>query len=490
MYIVGEDMINEEKGKNSKKWLVIGLIILLLVVGLGVFIGTKYFKNDLNNAQEVEHKDKKANVLKNELILEIGSELPNVSEYYDNYQGNENEEIKYYLNDVEVSLDELVNKAGILNQLKEINEYKVVINGADETKLKVVDTTKPEVKLQELTIAEGDTYDIKSFVLEYKDNSNSDEYVITYKNSENGSLNKEGTYDIELTICDQYENCVDAATKLIISKTGSSNNSNSNSNSNSTTNKGTTGNNSSTTTKPSTGNSSTSNSGSSNNSKPSGSTSNSGSSSNSSSNNSTNTPKTYVKDVTEKVITKKETKYGTTINHYSMVTYKLYSDGSKEEKSRTAEKVEINYKTFNGKVADMKKEATNLYNGLSSSRTTILNETNKYRQEKNIPNLTLDKDLSMIATIKAIEMAYSNIFDHRRPGNKQWYTLHTEYGYKNYKTIAENIAYNSSTDLAACKAWRESSGHYANMINSSMTKIGIGKYTFNGRTYYVQEFAG
>ena len=47
MYIVGEDMINEEKGKNSKKWLVIGLIILLLVVGLGVFIGTKYFKNDL-----------------------------------------------------------------------------------------------------------------------------------------------------------------------------------------------------------------------------------------------------------------------------------------------------------------------------------------------------------------------------------------------------------------------------------------------------------
>ena len=471
-------MKKDKKEKNSKKGLIIGIIVLLLIVGVGVFLGTDYYKKDLNT-QEVDHKDKKANILKDELVLEVGSGLPVVSEYYDAYQGDEKEEVKYYLNDKEVTLDEIATIAGNLSQLKNINEYKVVINGTDETKLKVVDTTKPEVKLQELTITEGDKYDIKSFVLEYKDNSNSDEYVINYKNNENGSLNKEGTYDIELTICDKYENCVDETTKLIINKKSNSSNNN-----NSTTNKPTTG----------------------SNTKPSGSTSNNSSSNNSSNNSSSNkstttnktpakspsttTTKKYVKDVTEKVVTKKETKYGTTITHYVNVTYKTYSDGSKVEKSRTKEKVEIDYKTFNGKVSDMKKEATNLYKSLSTTRTTILNETNKYRKEKNVPDLKLDKDLSIIATIKAIEMAYSNKFDHTRPGNKQWYTLHSEYGYGNYYTLAENIAAGYTTDLAACNGWRKSSGHYANMINSSMTKIGIGKYTLNGKTYYVQEFAG
>ncbi len=454
---------NSKKSENNKKRLIVGIVIfLLLVICLSVILKIIYHKEDLNT-QEVEHNEQKVNILKDELVLEVGSELPIVSEYYDNFQDDENKEVKYYLNDKEVTLDEL-------KHLKDVNEYKVIIDGTDETKLRVVDTTKPEVKLQELTITEGDKYDIKSFVLEYKDNSNIDEYVISYKDSEDSSLNKEGTYDIELTICDQYDNCIDEATKLIINKTGSSTNTNKDNNSNSSNKDSSNKNNSNTTSSNNTTNNNTTNK--------------------TTSKTPSTTTKKYVKDVTEKVVTKKETKYGTTITHYVNVTYKTYSDGSKVEKSRTKESLEINYKNFNGKFADMKKEAQNIYSSLNKTRTTILNETNKYRKEKNVSDLVLDKDLSMIATIKAIEMAYSNVFAHERPDGRIWYSLHDEYGYKNYYTIAENIAYNYTTDLDACRQWRESSGHYANMINNSMTKIGIGKYTLNGKTYYVQEFAG
>lgn len=444
-----DSMNNKNKTANNKKLnsKIIGIFIFTITIcGLGIFLGVKSIasKSD-ENLKDKDFQYKKVEqyirVVKDEVIAEVGSELPKVSDYYEYYTEKDEEDIKYYFGDKEISVDDIAVSNDNVNYLKEVKDYKVVINDEDETTLKVVDTTKPEVTLQEVTITEGDTYDIKSFVLEYKDNSNISEYVIKYVDESNGTINKAGTYDITLTVCDLYENCVEATTRLIVNKKPSS------------------------TVKPKNPPTPT-----------------------------TPSERTFVGTVQEKVITKSEViKYGTKKNYYVMVTYNTYSDGSKEEVSRTKEKQEIDFSSFNGTIPQMKVEAESLYANLETTRITILDKTNEYRRnaEDPAPALTLDRELSIVATIKAIEMAYSNKFDHTRPSGKVWYTLHDEYfGGFSYSYLAENIAYNYATDLGACEGWKNSPGHYQNMINKNFTKIGIGKYTLNGVTYYVQEFGG
>jgi uncharacterized protein YkwD len=87
-----------------------------------------------------------------------------------------------------------------------------------------------------------------------------------------------------------------------------------------------------------------------------------------------------------------------------------------------------------------------------------------------------------------MEMAYSGKFSHTRPDGREWSTLWTDYSgsIPGGVVIGENLAYNYSSDEAACEGWRNSQGHYENMINPIFTKIGIGKFTFNGKTYWVQ----
>ena len=442
------EVFKDTKKKDIK---IVVIIVFMLVVLLSTIIILS-IKCRSNNSDVVENNSKQNNneqhimTIKKEIIVEVGSELPKISDYYNNYEKQENEEIEYYFEDEKINLEDMVITDEKGSFLKEVKEYKVIINGKDESILKVVDTTKPEVKIRELTITEGEKYDIKSFVLEYRDNSNLEDFDINYEDESNSSISKEGTYDIVINICDKYNNCVEETTKLIVnSKKGSTSSSNSNN------------------------------------------------TSKNDKNTNENSIKTYVKDVKEKVIINSENKYGTIINTYVTITYKVYSDGSKEEASRTKETKEIDFSKFNGTVSQMKVEAQSIYSSLANTRTTILNKTNEYRREVGASELVLDEKLSMVATIKAIEMAYSNKFDHTRPGGKQWITLHEEYmgsSLYEYFTYAENIALNNTNDLGACEQWRKSEGHYKNMINSSFKKIGIGKYTLNGTSYYVQEFGG
>ena len=171
-------------------------------------------------------------------------------------------------------------------------------------------------------------------------------------------------------------------------------------------------------------------------------------------------------------------------------TYNVYNDGSKKEVSRKNTTTKIDQSTFNGKVSTMKSEASSIYNSLSTTRNTVLNITNKYRKEVNASDLSLDPTLSLMATIRAMEMAYSGKFSHTRPDGREWSTLWEDYqGSKPAGvSIGENLAYGFSSDETACQGWRESEGHYKNMISVAYNKLGVGKYTFNGKTYWVQLF--
>ena len=57
-----------------------------------------------------------------------------------------------------------------------------------------------------------------------------------------------------------------------------------------------------------------------------------------------------------------------------------------------------------------------------------------------------------------------------------------------YRTAGENIARGQISPKAVVDAWMNSSGHRANILNSSFTHIGVG-YAENGR-YWTQMFIG
>lgn len=117
----------------------------------------------------------------------------------------------------------------------------------------------------------------------------------------------------------------------------------------------------------------------------------------------------------------------------------------------------------------------------------ILRLTNQYRAEAGVGALTLDSKLSNAAQKRAVELVSKA--SHERPDGRDCFTILDEYNI-NYNLCGENIAYGQANGVSAAKWWRNSPGHYANMIGRGFKKIGIGVHNQGGRLYYVQLFVG
>lgn len=377
----------------------------------------------------------KENIVKDSLQIEINSQVPKPTDYFED-SPKENLNINYYQNEKEVEL-----------KTDKVATYDVVISGNINyrSKLEIVDTTPPEVELKTITIYENNTYLANDFVSSYQDNSGDLSYTVYFINAEQANLKKVGTYDISLKVCDVNNVCTEKNTVLKIN-TKSKNDSKQEEQ------------------KPTKVESPT------------------------------KTEKKVVDKITKNVTIKsKDIKYGVKEVTTAKITYNVYSDGTQKEIDRQDIRTKYDFSGFNGTINSMKPEANNLYNNLSSTRDTIVTETNKYRSEQGLTGLRVDKTLSILATVRAMEMAYGNKFSHTRPNGKSWDTFWNESGF-NFSvpaggTYGENLAYGYTSDLGACNGWRNSEGHYANMINPAYTKIGIGKYTLNGKTYWVQFFS-
>lgn len=432
-------------------------ITCLFLAACGLTITTALGQNHFQLIEEENtHKVKVGAIIKESLEIEINTEEPDPKDYFEEI-GEENLSISYYKEEEKVQLD-----------ISKVDSYDVIIEGDTiyRTKLNIVDTTAPEVETKTITIYEKEKYEAKDFIVSYKDNSNDDNYTISFKEEEDSKRTTAGTYGISLEICDINKVCKEITVTLEIKKKTSQ---------------------SSEKATPSTSTPATP-------SKPSSSPT---TPTQPSSGTTTQTPAeevTVVKTTTETVTIKTEPiKYGVEKVTTAQITYDVYSDGTKKEISRTAEKTTIDYSGFNGTVSSMKPEAISIYDSLSDSRDVILTKTNKYRTEKGISSLTLDKKLSILATVRAMEMAYGNKFSHTRPNGEPWYTFWEETGFNftvpSGGSYGENLAYGYATDSGACQGWRNSTDHYSNMINEKYTKIGIGKYTLNGKTYWVQFFS-
>ena len=126
---------------------------------------------------------------------------------------------------------------------------------------------------------------------------------------------------------------------------------------------------------------------------------------------------------------------------------------------------------------------------LNSDEQEVFNLINKQRISNGLSALKIDSEVQNVARIKAQDMVNNNYFSHTSPTYGSPFDMLKSYKVA-YKTAGENIAGNSSNS-GAVNAWMNSSGHRANILNSSFTYTGIGvvsspKY---GKIY-VQMFIG
>ena len=186
--------------------------------------------------------------------------------------------------------------------------------------------------------------------------------------------------------------------------------------------------------------------------------------------------------------TKTETtyKYGATINNNNHYIYDIYSDGSRILVNNYSDTT-YDYTTFNASTNDLKSEAQQLVSTNINSINEVLSYVNQYRSEVGAAPLSLDSSLNLAATIRSLEMAWSDIFSHTRPNGSTCFSVADELGI-GYYSMGENIAYGYYDAASVSEGWKNSPGHYQNMISTDFGKIGIGVANVNGRIYWTQLF--
>ncbi len=117
----------------------------------------------------------------------------------------------------------------------------------------------------------------------------------------------------------------------------------------------------------------------------------------------------------------------------------------------------------------------------------VIRLVNVERAKYGLKPLTEDWELSRVARYKSQDMHDRRYFDHNSPTYGTPFQMMKAFGLS-YRSAGENIAMGYRTPQAVVTGWMNSSGHRANILNSSYTKIGVG-YVADGN-YWTQQFIG
>ena len=105
---------------------------------------------------------------------------------------------------------------------------------------------------------------------------------------------------------------------------------------------------------------------------------------------------------------------------------------------------------------------------------------NQLRAQQGLTPLVRDAQLDRKANAQAVRMARQQQLSHSD------LKIGVPSG---WKTLGENVG--MGPDVATVQtALVNSPGHFANMVNTGYTRVGIGTVVRNGRLYLVQEFLG
>jgi uncharacterized protein YkwD len=101
----------------------------------------------------------------------------------------------------------------------------------------------------------------------------------------------------------------------------------------------------------------------------------------------------------------------------------------------------------------------------------VISYTNTERERHGLPPLEVDKELMQSARDHCSWMTWNRIFTHSR------------------RAVAENIAMGQPSSDAVVRAWMNSWGHRANILNPRHRRIGVGVFrTPSGTIYWCQQF--
>lgn len=123
-------------------------------------------------------------------------------------------------------------------------------------------------------------------------------------------------------------------------------------------------------------------------------------------------------------------------------------------------------------------------NGLTAAEQQMFDLINRDRAAAGLPALKIDMRLVRAARIKSQDMKDKGYFAHTAPDGTTPWDLMKAQGVT-YKAAGENIAHGQRDAAAAEKAFMNSPGHRANILNKNYTHVGIGIVG----NYYTQEFA-
>ncbi|MBU1036941.1 CAP domain-containing protein [Patescibacteria group bacterium] len=112
----------------------------------------------------------------------------------------------------------------------------------------------------------------------------------------------------------------------------------------------------------------------------------------------------------------------------------------------------------------------------------IIELTNKIRQGLGITLLEEDNLLNQAAYQKTEDMLVDQYFAHVSPSGRQLANWLRAVNY-NYKTAGENLAIGFASAEEVVTAWTKSETHYANIIDSDFSEIGVGMTSGNYNNY-------
>ncbi|MGE7694316.1 SafA/ExsA family spore coat assembly protein [Lysinibacillus sp. NPDC094177] len=115
----------------------------------------------------------------------------------------------------------------------------------------------------------------------------------------------------------------------------------------------------------------------------------------------------------------------------------------------------------------------------------VVKLVNAERAKAGLPALKEDWELSRVAKYKSQDMHDKKYFDHTSPTYGTPFTMMKNFGIT-YKSAGENIAMGQRSAEEVVKAWMNSEGHRANILNKNYTYIGVG-YVKDGN-YWTQMF--
>lgn len=126
-----------------------------------------------------------------------------------------------------------------------------------------------------------------------------------------------------------------------------------------------------------------------------------------------------------------------------------------------------------------------LENGVLAYEQEVIRLVNDIRVQHGLKPLVFDWELSRVARYKSQDMRDNRYFSHTSPVYGSPFQMIKNFGI-NYKSAGENIAKGYATPQAVVNGWMNSSGHRANILSTSFTRIGVG-YVADGN-YWTQMF--